>query len=58
MSEAQRIDRALEALANAATASDYLAAKKLVAKCDRLHQLALIDSVIAARSRLATAGVL
>jgi hypothetical protein len=58
MSESQRIDRALVALANAQTASDYRAAKKLAAKCDRLHQLALIDSVIEARERLTTTGVL
>ena len=46
------IDAALRAFASAETKSDYSAAKRLAAKCDPVSQLAMVDSIIAARKRV------
>ncbi len=48
---------AMMALAAASDGNTYRAAKRLVGACDRLNQLALVDSVREARARLLAAGV-
>lgn len=49
--EQKRIQSALEALSGVKTPSEYQAAKRLAKRCEPANQLALIDSLIAARSR-------
>lgn len=50
------VSRALEAFAKCETVADYNSAKRLAGRCDRLFQLAMVNSIIAAGKRVRSAG--
>lgn len=47
---------AIVALSKARTVGQYRAALKLAGKCERIHQLALVDSILEARTRCLGVG--
>ncbi len=52
MSKSEYVTAALAAFSSAATPAEYKAAKKLGSKCDIVSQLAMVDTIIAARKRV------
>jgi hypothetical protein len=47
-----KCERALQLFASAKTVSDYEAAKRFASRLDPTHQLAMVDSIRAAKARV------